>query len=121
VPWLTPRTRTHQVETIGDSFLVVSGMLPARADHGRAALRLALDMHAAAAKVELEDGRHLHVRVGIHSGPITTGVIGHLRARFCVFGACACVRVRIAHPACLLTIQTHARRRHSERGEPHGE
>jgi class 3 adenylate cyclase len=85
---LTPHRRT-QVETIGDSFMVVSGMLPARADHGRAALRLALDMLAAAANVVLEDGRHLHVRVGLHSGPITTGVIGHLRARFCVFGASA--------------------------------
>ena len=77
----------YKVETIGDSYMAVSGMLPARPDHARAALRLALDLHAAAAGVELEGGKHLHVRVGLHTGPITTGVIGHLRARFCVFGA----------------------------------
>ena len=74
------------METIGDSYLAVSGMIPARADHGAAALRLALDMHAAAASVDVGDGRCLHVRVGLHTGPITTGVVGHLRARFCVFG-----------------------------------
>jgi class 3 adenylate cyclase len=60
-------------------------MLPKRADHGRAALRLALDLHAAAASVDVGDGRHLHVRVGLHAGPITTGVIGAL----CVV-ACGC-------------------------------
>jgi class 3 adenylate cyclase len=66
-------------------------MLPARADHARAALRFALDLHAAAAGVEIGDGRTVQIRVGVHSGPATSGVIGHLRARFCLFGACACV------------------------------
>jgi hypothetical protein len=61
-------------------------MLPARADHARAALRLGLDMHAAAASVDTGDGRGVQVRVGMHSGAVTSGVIGHVRARFCLFG-----------------------------------
>ena len=63
----------YKVETVGDSYVAVSGMLPARADHGRAALRFALDLHAAAAATEVPasaGGGHLHIRVGLHSGPI---------------------------------------------------
>ena len=75
-----------KVETIGDSYLCVSGMLPERADHACAALRLGLDMHAAAASVEIGDGRCVQVRVGMHSGEVTSGIIGHVRARFCLFG-----------------------------------
>jgi hypothetical protein len=61
-------------------------MLPARADHARAALRFALDLHAAAAGVEVTPGVPLSIRVGVHSGPVTAGIVGHLRARFCLFG-----------------------------------
>ena len=74
-------------------------MLPARRDHARAALRFALDVHAAAAATSLPDSavaaggggvlEHVQVRVGLHSGAVTAGVIGHLRARFCVFGGAA--------------------------------
>ena len=87
----------YKVETIGDSYFAVSGMLPKRADHARAALRFALDLHAAAAAVELPPAAaaaaasvggaaHVQIRVGLHTGPVTSGVIGHLRARFCLFG-----------------------------------
>ena len=91
-------------------------MLPERPDHARAALRFALDLHAAAAATELgpaaaaaavaggggesTDGGGggggaaaaaaqplcVRIRVGLASGPVTSGVVGHLRARFCVFG-----------------------------------
>jgi class 3 adenylate cyclase len=76
----------YKVETIGDSYLAVVGMLPARRDHGRAALRFALDLHAAAAGVEASPGCPCTIRVGIHAGPVTSGVVGHLRQRWCIFG-----------------------------------
>jgi class 3 adenylate cyclase len=82
--------------------MAVSGMLPVRADHAAAALRFALDLHAAAAATELypersggsDDGDSdsdgipecVSIRVGLHSGPVTSGIIGNLRARFCLFG-----------------------------------
>jgi class 3 adenylate cyclase len=66
--------------------MCVSGMLPARQDHARAALRLALDLHAAAAAVDAGGGCGVQIRVALHTGPVTSGVIGHLRARFALFG-----------------------------------
>jgi hypothetical protein len=66
--------------------MAVAGMLPARSDHARAALRFALNLHAAAAGVEVSPGVPLSIRVGVHSGPVTAGIVGHLRARFCLFG-----------------------------------
>ena len=83
--------------------MAVSGMLPKRADHAAAALRFALDMHAAAAATEIRPGELdeagncecLAIRVGLHTGPCTSGVCGNLRARFCLFGD----TVR-AHAAC---------------------
>ncbi len=75
--------------------MAVSGMLPKRADHAAAALRFALDMHEAAAATELRPGviddndecECVAIRVGLHTGPCTSGIIGNLRARFCLFGA----------------------------------
>ena len=65
-------------------------MLPSRPDHARAALRFALDLHDAAEATQVPGGQYkgerVRIRVGLHSGPVTSGVIGHLRARFCVFG-----------------------------------
>ena len=104
----------YKVETIGDSYMAVAGMLPKRPDHAAAALRFALDMHEAAAATELRPGaaedeegadEYLAIRVGLHTGPCTSGIIGNLRARFCLFGAAgsvcsaACARVLRPHAA----------------------
>ena len=97
---LTTAQGVYKVETIGDSYMCVAGMLPARADHARAALRVGLDMHAAAASVDVGDGRGVQVRVGMHSGAVTSGVIGHVRARFCLFGGTLpCARRTFLQPS----------------------
>ena len=48
--------------------------------HAAAAALFALRAHSAAAECGLA------VRAGVHSGPVTSGLIGRLRARFCLFG-----------------------------------
>ena len=79
-----------QVESSGDSYLAVSGMQPPRGDHARAALRLALACHVAAAGTPVDtdapEGRCVRLRVGLCTGPVCTGVAGHSQARFSIFG-----------------------------------
>lgn len=107
---LAEEHQVYKVETVGDAYFAVCGMLPPRADHARVALRFALDLHAAAAATLLPDAAlaagggallpHVQIRVGLHTGPVSSGVIGHLRARFCVFGDAVNVASRSAFPAC---------------------
>ena len=70
-------TPTPQVETIGDSYMAVTGALPFRSDHASAALRFALDLCVAASAVDYVSGdgtrSRLAVRVGLHTGPVTSG------------------------------------------------
>jgi len=64
----------------------VVGVLPPRADAARAALRLALEMHAAAAAVDAGAGRRVQLRVGVTVGRVAAGCVGHLRPRFDLHG-----------------------------------
>ena len=60
--------------------MVCAGMLPRLEAHASAALLFALHAHGAAAAAGLR------VRAGVSAGPVTSGLVGRLRARFCIFG-----------------------------------
>ncbi|XP_014262145.1 guanylate cyclase 32E [Cimex lectularius] len=79
----------YKVETIGDAYMVVSG-LPVRNhdQHAAEIASLSLDMLHAVTKFKI---RHrpkdkLKIRIGLHSGPVCAGVVGKKMPRYCLFG-----------------------------------
>jgi class 3 adenylate cyclase len=82
-----------KVETIGDSYVAVSGLPSPRKDHAVVMTRFA---HICLAKMEqrvkeLEvalgpSTGDLKARCGLHSGPVTAGVLRGAKARFQLFG-----------------------------------
>lgn len=87
-----------QVETAGDCFIVCAGLLEedeqgfnALAEAGRTesrtraaqrVLNFALEMLEVSKSFTMPNGKPVLQRVGIHSGPVACGLIGHLMPKF---------------------------------------
>lgn len=83
------RVEHHQVEkikTVGDAYMAAAGVPNPRPDHAEAMARFALDMQVAVARYNASHGANLHLRIGIHSGPVTAGVIGKSRFLYDLWG-----------------------------------
>jgi class 3 adenylate cyclase len=69
----------HQLEkikTIGDAYMVVSGLPEPRDDHAQAIADMALDMQQAIATFNQKTEQNFRIRIGIATGPVIAGVIG---------------------------------------------
>ncbi|XP_041362492.1 guanylate cyclase 32E-like [Gigantopelta aegis] len=79
----------YKVETIGDAYMVVSG-LPARNGYLHAGEIASLSLHLLNAikmfKIRHKPEAMLRIRIGIHSGPCCSGVVGLKMPRYCLFG-----------------------------------
>lgn len=78
----------YKVETIGDAYMVVSGLPHRSNNHAGNIADLALRMLAEIQQFEIRHrpGERLRLRIGIHSGPCVAGVVGHKMPRYCLFG-----------------------------------
>ena len=73
---LAERHGLEKIKTIGDAYMVASGLPTARSDHAHAAAAMALDMLEALRHFNRGRSVPLQIRIGLNSGPVVAGVIG---------------------------------------------
>ena len=83
---LTERYGLEKIKTIGDCYMVASGVPSPRPDHARAIALMALDMVDAMRSNDAVGHLGLELRVGINSGPVVAGVIGRKRFLYDLWG-----------------------------------
>ncbi|KAJ1486161.1 adenylyl cyclase, partial [Baffinella frigidus] len=77
----------YKVETIGDAYMIAGGIVGDLSKHATAVADMAFAMHAGAKLISApHTGEPLCIRVGVHTGPAMTGVVGIKMPRFCFFG-----------------------------------
>lgn len=75
----------EKIKTIGDAYMVASGVPVGREDHARALCELAIDLQDHCANATF-NGRSLQMRIGIASGPVTAGIIGRHKFSYDLWG-----------------------------------
>jgi adenylate cyclase len=78
---LVAEHRLEKIKTIGDAYMVASGLLGEGSGHAEELANMALEMQAAIARRP-----PLEVRIGMDIGPVVAGVIGHQKFIYDLWG-----------------------------------
>ena len=76
----------EKIKTVGDAYMVVSGLPRERNDHAQVLINVAQRFLEIAAEYEDHKGNPIELRIGINSGPAVSGVIGKSKFAFDVWG-----------------------------------
>jgi class 3 adenylate cyclase len=85
----------HKLRTIGDAYMVVSGVVDSTPDHFVALADVALQMVVAASKTLDPLGRPVVVRAAIACGAVVAGVLGGKVPHYDVWGPCVNLAARL--------------------------
>lgn len=83
---LAKQHKVEKIKTIGDAYMVASGLPERSSDHVERLARLSLDMLRVVERLNAETGHDLKMRIGIASGPVLAGVIGSHKFSYDVWG-----------------------------------
>jgi len=76
----------EKIRTIGDSYMVASGVPRGRPDHAQALARMALEMRDYISTHTFRNRQRVSFRIGINSGSMIAGVIGRRKFVYDVWG-----------------------------------
>ncbi len=92
---LADRHGLEKIKTIGDCYLVVGGLPVPSARHATGVAEMALAMLADLAELNQQRGLQLHMRIGMHSGPVVAGVIGSRKFTYDLWGVAVNLAQRV--------------------------
>lgn len=76
----------EKIRTMGDSYMVASGVPKPRQDHAQALASMALEMRDYLLARPSNTKEPLQFRIGINSGPAIAGIIGHTKFHYDIWG-----------------------------------
>jgi adenylate cyclase len=87
---IVARRGLEKIKTVGDAYMAAGGLPETDRQHPVAACLAALEMQAVAACIKSRNDKlglpSLELRIGIHTGPVISGVVGHRRFTFDIWG-----------------------------------
>jgi adenylate cyclase len=98
----------EKIKTIGDAYMVLAGAPTIRPDHLTALADLALELVQEVHAFRDPDGHRFAVRIGLHVGPVVTGVIGTRKMAYDVWGDTVNVASRLESTGLPQRIQVSA-------------
>lgn len=76
----------EKIKTIGDCYMVASGIPRRRPDHAHALLSMALELRDMVRDRTFHGERRLEIRIGVNSGSVVAGVIGRQKFSYDLWG-----------------------------------
>lgn len=76
----------EKIKTIGDAYMVATGLSGSVADHAEKIADLALGMQRAFGEFRQDNNLDLKLRIGVHSGAVIAGVIGKQKFSYDLWG-----------------------------------
>ena len=83
---LADKYNVEKIRTIGDNYMVASGVPRGRTDHAQALVYMALEMRDTITSQTFRNGQRVDFRIGINSGSMIAGVIGKRKFVYDVWG-----------------------------------
>jgi len=76
----------EKIKTIGDAYMLATGVPKPFPEHVIVAAKIALDMQELGTRLGTREEKSLHFRIGIHTGPVVAGVIGTRKFSYDLWG-----------------------------------
>jgi class 3 adenylate cyclase/ligand-binding sensor domain-containing protein len=83
---LADKHNVEKIKTIGDAYMAVAGVPIPSDHHAESVADMALDMIKAIRSIAENEGLPISIRVGIHTGKLTAGVIGEKKFAYDLWG-----------------------------------